>query len=82
MKPSRLKDGEEAWELFQEESLRASSLPIGVCRNSAGWNLCDRIRSNKFSHYVYIIILTSREGKENTVEALGAGADDYHEQAH
>ncbi|WP_035217424.1 response regulator [Desulfatibacillum aliphaticivorans] len=70
------KDGEEAWDLFQKNPARIVITDWSMPKLS-GLELCDRIRSNKFSHYVYIIILTSREGKENTVEALGAGADDF-----
>ena len=70
------KDGEEAWELFRKKPTRIVITDWSMPRVS-GLDLCERIRNNKFPHYVYIIVLTSREGKENTVEALGAGADDY-----
>ncbi|MBI9077103.1 MAG: response regulator [Desulfatibacillum sp.] len=69
-------DGERAWRLFQENPARIVITDWSMPKLS-GLELCELIRTHKFPHYVYIIILTSREGKESTVEALGAGADDY-----
>jgi diguanylate cyclase (GGDEF)-like protein len=43
----------------------------------SGIELCRRIRARKSSHYPYVVLLTSREGKEDLVEGLDAGADDY-----
>src|SRR5579862_5021545 len=42
-----------------------------------GIELCRRIRERPFSSYVYIILVTSREGTEHVVEGLDAGADDF-----
>jgi DNA-binding response OmpR family regulator len=40
-----------------------------------GLQVCRRIRESK--KMVYVIMLTSRDTKENIVEGLHAGADDY-----
>jgi putative two-component system response regulator len=42
-----------------------------------GIELCRRIRERHFSSYVYIILVTSRDGTEHVVEGLDAGADDF-----
>ena len=42
-----------------------------------GLTLCRRVRKLKLSRYIYIIVLTSRNRKEDLVQALDAGADDY-----
>lgn len=42
-----------------------------------GLELCRRIRERHFSSYVYIILVTSRDGTDNVVEGLSAGADDF-----
>src|SRR5579863_6514042 len=42
-----------------------------------GLELCRRIRERHFSSYVYIILVTSRDGSDNVVEGLNAGADDF-----
>lgn len=42
-----------------------------------GVALCRAVRAAQFDGYVYIILLTSRDGKSNIIEGLEAGADDY-----
>jgi putative two-component system response regulator len=42
-----------------------------------GLELCQAIRSGRFSRYVYCIILTSQSRPEETITGLSAGADDY-----
>ena len=42
-----------------------------------GLELCHRIRkASANSHYTYIILLTSKEGRKNLLQAMRAGADD------
>src|ERR1700741_2805709 len=43
----------------------------------SGVELCQRIRAENSRPYTYIILMTSNTEKENLVNALGAGADDY-----
>lgn len=42
-----------------------------------GPSVCHEVRKRAEKSYVYIILLTSKESKESTVEGLKAGADDY-----
>ncbi len=42
-----------------------------------GLTLCRKVRKLKLSRYIYMIVLTSRNKKEDLVQALDAGADDY-----
>ena len=42
-----------------------------------GPGVCREIRNRRDQNYVYIILLTSRQSKEDTVEGLESGADDY-----
>lgn len=42
-----------------------------------GPEVCKAIRSNEHRAYVYIVLLTSRDSKEDLVAGLKAGADDY-----
>jgi putative two-component system response regulator len=42
-----------------------------------GGELCRAIRSGQFFHYIYCIILTAHSEPEETIQGLGAGADDY-----
>jgi len=42
-----------------------------------GSELCRAIRKHDFGNYVYIILLTAKDSKNDIVEGLEAGADDY-----
>lgn len=42
-----------------------------------GSELCHAIRQHEFGGYVYIILLTAKNSKNDIIEGLEAGADDY-----
>ena len=42
-----------------------------------GSELCQAIRRHDFGSYVYIILLTAKDSKNDIIEGLEAGADDY-----
>jgi len=42
-----------------------------------GSELCRAIRQHDFGGYIYIILLTARDSKNDIIEGLKAGADDY-----
>jgi putative two-component system response regulator len=42
-----------------------------------GLDLCRAVRAEPFRGYVYVIVLTCRDGMEETIEGLSAGADDF-----
>jgi putative two-component system response regulator len=42
-----------------------------------GVELCRAIRSSQFSRYIYCIMVTGQTKKQETIEGLTAGADDY-----
>lgn len=42
-----------------------------------GLEFCSRIRAESRENFTYIILLTSRSGKTNYLEAMTAGADDF-----
>ena len=42
-----------------------------------GLEFCRRIRAEPRADYTYIVLLTSRSGKTNYLEAMTAGADDF-----
>lgn len=42
-----------------------------------GYELCRAIRRHDFGSYVYIILLTAKDSKNDIIEGLEAGADDY-----
>jgi DNA-binding response OmpR family regulator len=44
---------------------------------TTGPEICRAIRAGDLGHYVYLIMITAREGEEDITEALAAGADDF-----
>lgn len=70
-------DGAEAWEILQKEDSPRLAILDWVMPKKDGLEICRELRSSGTDHYVYIIFLTSRGRKEDLVEGLEAGADDY-----
>jgi sigma-B regulation protein RsbU (phosphoserine phosphatase) len=68
-------NGQEAWDILQTEDVRFL-LADWMMPVMDGLELCRRIRSERTS-YVYIILLTGKDRKEDAVKGLDAGADDY-----
>ena len=69
-------DGHQAWKIFQKENFKFViadwQMPV-----MDGLDLCRKIRSLENSGYVYYILLTGKDTKEDIVEGLDSGADDY-----
>ncbi|MBW3657277.1 MAG: diguanylate cyclase [Actinobacteria bacterium] len=69
-------DGEEAWERYlevQPGALLTDRMMPGI----DGLELCRRIRATGLRGYTYIILITSLGGREQVLEGMEAGADDY-----
>jgi DNA-binding response OmpR family regulator len=69
-------NGLEAWETWQ-----SAQFPLvisdWVMPDLDGLEFCRGIRAERRTDYTYIILLTSRSGKTNYLEAMTAGADDF-----
>jgi len=72
------KSGGEAWKVLQQPDSPKLALLDWVLPDLDGIELCQRIRQGRASRtYVYVILLTSNEGRQNMLRAMRAGADDY-----
>lgn len=69
-------DGEEAWQIIQENGIQLV-ITDWLMPKMDGLTLTRKIRSAEMPGYVYIVILTGREGIDNVVDGFDAGADDY-----
>lgn len=69
-------NGEEAWEALAREPIRLviSDWMMPVLD---GVELCRRVRAATWDRYVYLILLTARDDKEDLIEGMNAGADDF-----
>jgi phosphoserine phosphatase RsbU/P len=68
-------DGHEAMKALRAEQGPALAILDWMMPDMDGLQVCRRIRES--GKMVYVIMLTSRGTKENIVEGLHAGADDY-----
>jgi sigma-B regulation protein RsbU (phosphoserine phosphatase) len=70
-------DGNEAWEKLQEKEAPRLMVLDWMMPGKNGVELCRMLRRRDNVEPVYIILLTSRDDKNDIVEGLSAGADDY-----
>lgn len=69
--------GEEAWACLQKEDAPPLAILDWMMPVHTGPEICRLMRTIARPVYTYIILLTSRALREDIVEGLGAGADDY-----
>jgi diguanylate cyclase (GGDEF)-like protein len=69
-------DGMEAWELLQREAIRMVIVDWMMPKLD-GPDLIRRIRDAGWPGYTYIILLTAKSDRDDIVEGLNLGADDY-----
>jgi sigma-B regulation protein RsbU (phosphoserine phosphatase) len=68
-------NGREARGILERESIRLM-ISDWMMPEIDGPELCRRVRSAQWGHYVYFILLTARYDKEDLIEGMTAGADD------
>ncbi|MFP4054217.1 MAG: diguanylate cyclase [Phycisphaerae bacterium] len=71
-------DGDQAWESFtREPDPPRLAIFDWMMPGMDGIELCRQIRKEARDEYTYIILLTAKNRKENLIQGLDAGADDY-----
>lgn len=70
-------DGEEAWRILCEQPDIELAIFDWNMPGIEGVELCTKVRQERRSTYLYIILLTAQNGTEHLVTALNCGADDY-----
>jgi len=71
------KEGEEAWGILQGNDAPRLAVLDWMMPGRDGIDICRSVRQRKGRAYIYILLLTARGHKEDIVEGLEAGADDY-----
>jgi two-component system cell cycle response regulator len=71
------KDGAEAWELLQQAETPDLLILDWMMPGLDGLELCRRIRNKERDRYQYILLLTGKDEKQDVVNGLNSGADDY-----
>lgn len=73
-----VKNGEQAWAVLEQSDSPKLVLLDWVLPDLEGIELCQRLRQAGSSRpYVYVILLTGKERRQDMLSALQAGADDY-----
>jgi len=70
-------DGTQAWELLQQPNSLELLILDWMMPGIDGIELCRRIREKQHGRYQYILLLSGKEQKQDVVDGLEAGADDY-----
>jgi CheY-like chemotaxis protein len=69
-------NGLEAWDAWQGGEF-SFIISDWMMPDLDGLEFCRRVRAEARADYTYIVLLSSRSGKENYLEAMTAGADDF-----
>ena len=69
-------NGQAAWDAFQERPVPLVVLDINM-PGLDGLEVCRRIRAHDAGRETFVVIVTARDGREDLVDVLEAGADDY-----
>lgn len=70
-------DGLEAWEQLQRTDAPKLAILDWVMPGIDGDEICRKLRKTESGSATYIILLTARDGKDDIINGLEAGADDY-----
>lgn len=71
------KDGEAAWEMLQAAEAPRLVILDWMMPRMDGLELCRKVRERTEHAYVYILMLTARNRREDILQGLSAGVDDY-----
>jgi two-component system cell cycle response regulator len=71
-------DGNKAWEVVQRnETVPELIILDWLMPGMDGLELCRRIRDRQQDRYQYVLLISGRDDKQDVIEGLDAGADDY-----
>ena len=70
-------DGNQAWDILSGENAPPIAILDWVMPGMTGTEVCRKVRKTAREPYTYLLLLTSKNTKEETVEGMDSGADDY-----
>ena len=68
-------NGRQAWDIVNRRAIRLI-ISDWMMPEMDGLELCDLIRSKSLGRYIYLVLLTARDHKQDQIKALNAGVDD------
>ncbi len=73
-----VEDGQKAWDVLQQKGSAPSLVILDwLMPGINGIELCRRIRESQQGSYQYLLLVSGKDEKQDVVEGLDAGADDY-----
>ena len=72
-----VEDGTQAWQVLRAEDAPPLAILDWLMPGMDGMEICRQIRRSARPRPLYLILLTARRGREDKVQGLQAGADDY-----
>jgi len=72
-----VEDGMQAWEVLKSDNSLRLAILDWMIPGMDGIDICRRLQEQERTRSVYVILLTAKEGVDNTTAALQAGASDY-----
>jgi two-component system cell cycle response regulator len=70
-------NGAQAWEALQGEEAPRLAILDWMMPGMDGVQVCREVRKRAAGPYIYILLLTAKDQKQETIEGIEAGADDY-----
>lgn len=70
-------DGTEAWNILQRDNAPPLAILDWMMPGMTGPEVCRLVRQMSREPYTYILLLTSKSLKEDLIEGMESGADDY-----
>ena len=70
-------DGDEAWWVLQKEDAPRLAILDWMMPGMDGVEVCREVRRQIPEPYTYVLLLTAKTQKQDLIEGLQAGADDY-----
>jgi phosphoserine phosphatase RsbU/P len=70
-------DGKEAWDVLKQKDAPSIAILDWEMPELDGVGVCSKVKELERDNPIYVIILTGRTSKEDIVQGLDAGADDY-----
>lgn len=70
-------DGKEAWQILKSEDTPRLAILDWMMPGMDGVQVCQEVRKGQQEPYIYIILLTAKDQKQDILKGFNAGADDY-----
>jgi class 3 adenylate cyclase len=70
-------NGQDAWQILKKDPKISIALIDWIMPKMDGPTLCAKIKNQIFDRYVYSIMITAKDEKEDLIKGMDAGADEF-----